>query len=111
MIDVTTAKMNELVAYYNAHSGKSPIKKFADRKTAEKRVAALVPTKKAKSKPGMARTSVEVNGTPYRSTGAAFIALKLPTGRLIKFRMALKAAGKLAFEHNDKSYAFKAVAA
>jgi transposase-like protein len=41
MIDVITAKTSELVAYYNKHSAK-PITKFADRKTAERRVAALL---------------------------------------------------------------------
>ncbi len=108
MIDVTKATAAELVAYYNAHSGKSPIKKFADRKTAEKRVAALAPSKK---KGKMARTAVAVAGEEYASTGKAFTALKLPLGRLIKFRMALKAAGKLDFEHNDKKITFKVVAA
>ncbi len=114
MIDVTTAKMNELVAYYNAHSGKSPIKKFADRKTAEKRVSALVPAKakKTKAAANMARTAVIVDGEEYRSVPAAFAKLKLPTGRMISFRMKLKASesGKLTFEHGDKKIAFKIAA-
>lgn len=120
MINVKTAPTAELVAYYNAHSGKSPIKKFADRQTAEKRVAALLPaTTKTNTKPkgdgtspkaGMKTTKVSVGGNEYKSTGAAFNALKLPLGRLIKFRMALKEAGKLDFEHDSKTYTFKVVA-
>lgn len=41
-MNITTATTAELVAFYNAHSAK-PVKKFADRKTAERRVAALLP--------------------------------------------------------------------
>lgn len=40
-MNVTTATTAELVAFYNAKSAK-PVKKFADRKTAERRVAALL---------------------------------------------------------------------
>ncbi|QDH49598.1 hypothetical protein KYLE_4 [Pantoea phage Kyle] len=40
-IDVATASTKELVEFYNLHSEK-PVKKFADRATAEKRVTALV---------------------------------------------------------------------
>lgn len=105
MIDVTKASSAELVAYYNAHSGKSPIKKFADRKTAEKRVAALIPAKKSKEKT-TPRSAVVVDGAEYRSVKQAFEKLKLPLGRHIRFRMALKAAGKLVFEHNDKKTTF-----
>lgn len=106
MFDVTKATTAELVIYYNAHSGKSPIKKFADRKTAEKRVAALLPAKKTNEK-STPRSAVIVDGVEYRSVKQAFEKLKLPLGRHIKFRMALKAAGKLDFEHNDKKTTFK----
>lgn len=41
-MNITTATTAELVAFYNANSLK-PVKKFADRKTAERRVAALLP--------------------------------------------------------------------
>lgn len=102
MIDVSKAKINELVAYYNAHSGKSPIKKFADRKTAEKRVAALAPNGN-----GVPHSAVTVNGKQYRSVKQAFEALKLPLGRHIAFRMKLKAAGALKF---DDKHEFKVVA-
>jgi capsule polysaccharide export protein KpsE/RkpR len=42
----------------------------------------------------------------YNSTKAAFEALGLPISKHIRFRMKLKEAGKLAFEHDGKSYAF-----
>jgi hypothetical protein len=109
MIDINKSTTAELVAFYNANSGKSPIRKFADRKTAEARCAALIPAT-TKKKTGGSVTKVIVNGTEYKSTGAAFNALKLPAGRLIKFRMALKAAGKLDFEHGDKKVSFKVAA-
>jgi hypothetical protein len=121
MIDVKTAKTSELVAYYNAHSSNKPIKKFVDRKTAEQRVAALVPSTKDKSskkqkgnghgQPQWTKHKVTADGVEYGSTTKAFEALKLPLGRHIKFRMKLKAAGKLAFEHDGKTYKFAIVAA
>lgn len=40
--DIKTKTTAELVAFYNAHSGRPVIKKFADRPTAEKRVGDLV---------------------------------------------------------------------
>jgi len=45
-INTNTAKTAELVAFYNANSGKPAIKKFSDRATAEKRVAELLKTLK-----------------------------------------------------------------
>lgn len=44
-INTKTAKTAELVAFYNAYADK-PVKKFADRATAEKRVAGLLATMK-----------------------------------------------------------------
>ena len=41
MINIATATTKELVEFYNAHSDKA-VTKFADRKTAEKRVALLI---------------------------------------------------------------------
>ena len=41
MLNITTATTAELVAFYNANAS-TPVKKFADRKTAERRVAALI---------------------------------------------------------------------
>ena len=37
-----TATMSQLVAFFNANTGGNPVKKFADRSTAEKRVQRLV---------------------------------------------------------------------
>lgn len=109
MIDVTKATAAELVNYYNANSGKAPIKKFANRKTAEKRVASLLPAKNRKQGNGTPRSAVKADGTEYRSVKQAFEKLKLPLGRHIRFRMALKAAGKLAFEHGDKKINFAVI--
>ncbi len=41
MMNLQTATARELVAYYNAHSGRPPVKKFTDRATAERRCAEL----------------------------------------------------------------------
>lgn len=40
--EVKTATTTDLVAFYNKHNKKAPVKKFADRATAEKRVTALI---------------------------------------------------------------------
>lgn len=44
------------------------------------------------------RTAVKVGADTYKSVPAAFDALKLPLGRMVRFRQALKAAGKAVFE-------------
>ena len=49
-INVSIAKTSELVAFYNAHAVK-PVTKFADRKTAERRVTELLATLKPAAKP------------------------------------------------------------
>jgi len=41
-LNVTAATTAELIAFYNANTGGNPVKKFADRKTAERRVQALL---------------------------------------------------------------------
>ena len=41
-INIKTATTNELVAFYNAHSGCDPVKRFSDRRNAEKRVEKLL---------------------------------------------------------------------
>lgn len=51
MLNVTTAKTSELVAFYNEHNPSKPVKKFADRATAEKRVAALIASLEALAAP------------------------------------------------------------
>ncbi|USN16342.1 hypothetical protein PLUTO_00260 [Luteibacter phage vB_LflM-Pluto] len=43
----------------------------------------------------------------YASTRAAFIALGLPLEKHIRFRVKLKEAGKLVFEHNNRKYEFQ----
>jgi len=111
MLNVENATTKELVAYYNEHAEK-PVKKFADRKTAERRVNELIasmdkpiaqvrseaiakswekPEVKAKRRQ---RSAVKVDGVEYRSVRAAFGALKLPLNEHIAFRMQLKSDGK-----------------
>jgi hypothetical protein len=41
-INVKSATAAELLAFYNAHSGRESVKRFADRRSAEKRVTALL---------------------------------------------------------------------
>jgi len=41
-INVKSATAAELLAFYNAHSGREAVKRFADRRAAEKRVTALL---------------------------------------------------------------------
>lgn len=118
-INVQKATMAELVKFYNAHAAK-PVKKFADRKTAERRVSALLaakPTTKAvrakstdrgaaiaaswKNKDVAARRAarhnVKVDDKTYKSVREAFMVLALPLGQHIKFRGQLKASGKADF--------------
>lgn len=116
MIDVTKATTKELVAFYNAENPDAPIKKFADRKTAERRCAALIKqladrkaAERRSDKPSRAaswadpvvrakrckRHFVRVDGVEYNSVRAAFVALGLPLGQHIAFRMELKATGHL----------------
>lgn len=180
MLNVSTATTAELVAFYNEHNADKPVKKFADRKTAERRVSALLATVKPAKKayvvgtcPNCGATSditcgtvVELHGRQhvknehealchscghefnydtgrklrkaaakspdrsaaiaaswtdkkvaaaratrhgvrvtdprggqgnYKSVREAFMVLALPIGQHIKFRGALKAAGKAEF--------------
>lgn len=55
------------------------------------------------------RDHVMANGSVYRSVRAAFVALKLPMGQHIKFRMALKESGTGVYEHDNKEYEFTLV--
>lgn len=130
--DRSKTSMKALVAFYNSKADK-PVKKFADRKSAESRclelVAAKAPAaKKAKApaakkapakkaggasrdgskrgnKPGtvITRHRVKVNGIEYRSTKQAFEELDLPLGVHIAFRMELKEAGRKVFAGEDGS--------
>lgn len=49
--DVIATKTADLVAFYDANSGSKPIKKFADRRTAETRVIALIESLNALDEP------------------------------------------------------------
>lgn len=48
--NVSSATTAELVAFFNANTGGNPVKKFADRKTAERRVQALIDEMDAETK-------------------------------------------------------------
>lgn len=128
MFDVKTATTAELVAKHNELKADAPVKKFADRKTAEKRVQALLdaqpkPAPKAvkvrtpraaagdRSDQRFIRHGVRVAGTDYKSVAAAFQELKLPMGKHIPFRAKLKASGAETFEHDGQKYNFKLVEA
>lgn len=126
---LSSASTSELVAYYNERAEK-PVKKFADRATAEKRVrpfleadAATAPKRTLSeaiaaswTRPDVAaarstRNAVRANGTEYRSVREAFRALRLPIEKHIPFRMSLKAAGKATFETGKKSVSFEIIPA
>jgi hypothetical protein len=108
-INVKTASLTELVAYYNANSGKPPIKAFKDRASAVKRIGTL---KKGGKGKGVKRMAVTCGGTKFLSLKQAFKALKLPTNKVGRFRKKIKktADGALTFEHNDKKFNFKIAA-
>jgi hypothetical protein len=110
-INTKTASIAELVAYYNAHSGKPPIKTFKDRPSALKRVATLQVPAKGKGS-GIKRMAVTCGGKSYVSLKQAFKALKLPTNRVGRFRKKIKKAdgGALSFEHGNKTFNFKIAA-
>jgi hypothetical protein len=116
MINVTTAKTVELVSFYNAHAAK-PVKKFSDRATAEKRVAAILETLTVTAPTtatGISRSEaiakswtnpetrhkrslrhpVAVDGVEYTSVRMAFLALNLDLKKHIAFRVGLVEGGK-----------------
>lgn len=126
MLNVSTATTAELVAFYNEHNADKPVKKFADRKTAERRVSALLattgkPVRKAAAKSPDRSAAIAASWTDkkvaaaratrhgvrvtdprggqgnYKSVREAFMVLALPIGQHIKFRGALKASGKAEF--------------
>jgi len=125
MINFKTATTTELVTFYNQTAAK-PITKFADRKTAERRVAALLIspdntrqplhvnkktnrgaaiTASWQDKSVAARRAARHNVvvvTPkgeiqHKSVRQAFMVLALPLGQHIKFRGELKASGSAEF--------------
>ena len=132
-MNISTASTAELVAFYNEHADR-PIKKFADRETAERRVAALMaafkPVKKAVSgsvknrsasiahswqnkkvaaaraaRHGVVVRTPDGKTSEYKSVRTAFVILALPLGQHIRFRGALKASGHADFG----GYKFKLV--
>lgn len=133
VFDVKTAATSELIAKYNELNPDKPVKKFADRATAEKRVAAALqalaklapapaPAAKApRSAPAPAaqkpdrsderyvRNNVSVGGVVYKSVADAFKKIGLPMSRHIPFRAKVKTEGQATFEHDGKSYVFKKV--
>lgn len=190
--DIQDAEMKELVAFYNAHNADATVKRFSDRKTAERRCLAILNAlpaeeeafqeeeapakvyktrtskKKAEEKaeenlkpeeeiteeealeeirkmreeaknapektketkdlsaaianswkdPEVARKRTERHGVAvtvkgkrgeFKSCNAAFIEFGLPSSKCIRFRMQLKAAGKLTFEHEGVKYNFEII--
>ncbi|WEU67182.1 hypothetical protein phiLCL12_13 [Pseudomonas phage phiLCL12] len=192
--DIQNAEMKELVAFYNAHNADATVKRFSDRKTAERRCLAILNAlpaeeeafqeeetpakvyktrtskKKAEEKaeenlkpeeeiteeealeeirkmreeaknapektkeakdlsaaianswkdPEVARKRTERHGVAvtvkgkrgeFKSCNAAFIEFGLPSSKCIRFRMQLKAAGKMTFEHEGVKYNFEIIEA
>lgn len=71
MMNLQTATARELVAYYNAHSGRPPVKKFQDRATAERRCAELAQSVVIDpvETPTTAALVAEAENHPYSYTG------------------------------------------
>jgi hypothetical protein len=123
--------MKDVVEEFNKLSGKS-VKRFATVGAGEKAIErfknpAPAPKSKAKKlatpaakKPasptaknpavgeaGSYKMRISVDGEDYRSVAVAFVELGLPFKSHIKFRGALKKAGKAVYDHNGKKYVFK----
>lgn len=120
IINVAEATTKDLVEFYNAHAEK-PVKKFADRKTAERRVnellATLTPTEpEAPVEPTptpttgkKAKAAVKVDGKgEYSSLKVAFEELGLQMGVHQGFRKALKAEGTKVYDRDGKTFTFHA---
>lgn len=117
--------MSEIIAEHNKLTGKT-VKRFSDRKSAERRLADARASADAKPKPVQPpadnakrsesiavtwrnkkvaaarskRDGVTVGGKQYRSVPAAFLALGLPMCKMIKFRLELKAKREATFERH-----------
>ncbi len=125
---INTMTTNELIAEYNTRTRKA-IKKFSSRESGETRVRELrniieddrvlraLATKGSAiaatwKNPEIAakraeRTAVAVEGHGrFKSTAAAFLALKLPMSGHGRFRAALKAEGAMGFEHDGTVFKF-----
>jgi len=79
-------------------SKKKTAKKKVAKKVVAKKTAKKKPVARKRNKAQWVRHHVKVNGKEFNSVPAAFKALRLPMGRMIRFRMELKKAGKLVFE-------------
>lgn len=127
-MDVKAATTKELVDFYNKHS-ESPIKKFKDRETAEKRVQALLDTmpqpqatakpKKDGSKPSagggqravtviVKRAGKELAPKEFRSVISAFDELGLSRSKMSKFRKEFWAGKTNSIEDGKDVYEFRA---
>ena len=85
-MNVKTATMQELLAAYNAANPAKPVKKFADRKTAERRVAALNgngAAKPAKTKAAKPAKTTE-HATRSEAIAASWSNKKVKAARSIK---------------------------
>lgn len=70
--DVQEATMKELVAFYNAHNIDAPVARFSDRKTAERRVAAILESLKIIAEQGGDHETVAiVPAAPVHKTRAS----------------------------------------
>lgn len=117
MIDVKTAATKELVAFYNENceaAGLTPVKKFSDRETAERRVAELVDViggdtrsegiKRSWTDPAVRearsqRHPVIVDGElEFPSVAKAFTYLNLDMKKHISFRRTVVLQGAADFE-------------
>ena len=131
--NISTATTAELVSFYNDNCekvGKAAVKRFADRKTAEKRVAALMAelpapvAAKRTAAEGIAaswknpevatkrltRNGCMVNCVEFKSVWEAFQAMNLGNSNAaIKFRMALKAAGTKTLVANGAELTFSLI--
>lgn len=133
IVNISAATTAELVSFYNANCekvGKVAVKRFADRKTAEKRVAALMAELPVEAKSSrtaaegiaeswknpevaakrMTRNGCMVNGTEFKSVWAAFQALNLGNSNAcIKFRGQLKAEGSKTIVANGSELRFSLI--
>jgi hypothetical protein len=63
LANIASASSAELVAFYNSRNTDKPVKKFADRKTAEKRVSAIIEAEAANGE--TVKTFAELNAEIY----------------------------------------------
>lgn len=102
---IEAMETSDIIAEYNALTGKA-VKRFANRAKAEEALAAAR-EEAAKPKPAPGREPIIVKGIEYRSVLKAFQELELPISKHQAFRKQLKTEGELAFKHDGKTYNFK----